>query len=269
MLSHNPDTASLIEPFLPPFRDILASYGLSDKPDVQPAHLLSRNGKKQSTISRAADKVRSARIWPSPIMSDMRGHEASHIRMLAHRVSLQGVGAMEWIKAMPSDSLKPAKYLSSEQLRLMPYEQVFAEGTLCSYLREVMGTQGHHALAACATSLCHLHRHNGVVQTVYHAVFGAALLHPGRETRALVPGCTDRPADLLAIVDGLDADHPDIPLHAIDVTVRDTVGAHNLSLVRKGLTSPGAGAAGSEERERKAFIKKVGARCCCCARLDS
>jgi hypothetical protein len=62
---------------------------------------------------------------------------------------------------------------------------------------------------------------------------------------------------LLAIVDGLDADHPDIPPHAIDVTVRDTVGAHNISLVRKGLASPGAGAVGSEERERKELIKKV------------
>jgi hypothetical protein len=96
-----------------------------------------------------------------------------------------------------------------------------------------------------------------VVQAVYRAVFGAAFIHPGRETRALVPGCTVRPADLLAIVDGLDADHPDIPRHAIDVTVRDTVGPDNLSLVRKGLTSPGAGAAGSEERKRKEFIKKV------------
>jgi hypothetical protein len=46
MLSHNPDTASLIEPFLPPFRDFLASYGLSDEPDVQPADLLSSNGNK-------------------------------------------------------------------------------------------------------------------------------------------------------------------------------------------------------------------------------
>jgi hypothetical protein len=62
---------------------------------------------------------------------------------------------------------------------------------------------------------------------------------------------------LLAIIDGQDADHPDIPHHAIDVTFRDTVGAHNLSLVRKAITSTGAGAAGSEERKRKEFIKKV------------
>jgi hypothetical protein len=96
-----------------------------------------------------------------------------------------------------------------------------------------------------------------VVQTVYRAVFGAALIHVGRETQALVPGCTNRPADLLAIVDGLDADHPDIPRRAIEVTVRDRVGAHKLSLVGKGLTSPGGGAAGSEERKRKEFIKKV------------
>jgi hypothetical protein len=52
-------------------------------------------------------------------------------------------------------------------------------------------------------------------------------------------------------------DHPDIPCQAIDVTVRDTVGVNNVSLVRKGLTSPGAGAAGSEKRKRKEFIKKV------------
>jgi hypothetical protein len=121
MLSHNPDTAPLIEPLLPPFRDFLASYGLSDEPDVQPAKLLSSNGKNQSSISRAVDKVRSARIWPSPITPDARGHEASRIRLLAYRMSLQGVGAMEWIKAMPSDSLKPATYLFSEQLRLMLY----------------------------------------------------------------------------------------------------------------------------------------------------
>jgi hypothetical protein len=95
MLSHNPDTISIIEPFLPPFRDFLASHGLSDEPDVQPANLLSSNGKKQSTISRAVDKVRSARIWPSPITPDTRGHEASRIRMIAHRVSFQGARAME------------------------------------------------------------------------------------------------------------------------------------------------------------------------------
>jgi hypothetical protein len=105
----------------------------------------------------------------------------------------------------------------------MLYEPVFAEGTLCSFCHEVMDTQRHHALAACATSLCGLHRHNGVVQTVYRAVSGAALIHPRRETRALVPGCTDRLSDLLAIVYGLDAEYPDIPRHAIDVMVRDTV----------------------------------------------
>jgi hypothetical protein len=59
---------------------------------------------------------------------------------------------MEWIKAMPSDSLKSATYLFSEQLRLMLTEPVLAEGTLCSYCHEVMDTQGHHALAARATS---------------------------------------------------------------------------------------------------------------------
>jgi hypothetical protein len=60
---------------------------------------------------------------------------------------------MEWVKAMPSDSLKSARYFFSGQLRLMLHEPVFAEGNLCPYCHEVMDTQGRHALAACATSL--------------------------------------------------------------------------------------------------------------------
>jgi hypothetical protein len=49
------------------------------------------------------------------------------------------------------------------------------------------------------------------------------------------------------------------PAHAIkfNISVRDAVGAHHLSLVRKGLASPGAGAADSEEAKRKEFLKKL------------
>jgi hypothetical protein len=70
---------------------------------------------------------------------------------------------------------------------------------------------------------------------VYRAAFGAALIHPGHKTRALVPRCSDRPADLLAILDGMDADHPDILRHASFITARDIVGAHHLWLDRKAL----------------------------------
>jgi hypothetical protein len=89
-------------------------------------------------------------------------------------------------QAMPSNSLKSATYLFSEQLRLMVCEPIFAEGT--SYSHEVMDT----LCRARSCAPCHLHRHIGMVQTVYRAVFRAAFIHPGRETRALVPGCIDR-----------------------------------------------------------------------------
>jgi hypothetical protein len=60
-------------------------------------------------------------------------------------------------------------------------------------------------------------------------------------------------ADLLAIVD---AARPDIPRHAIDITVRNTVGAHNLSQARKGLASRGAGAEGSVNEKLNEILKK-------------
>jgi hypothetical protein len=121
---------------------------------------------------------------------------------------------------------------------------------------------------ACATSLCRLHRHNGVVQTVYRAVFGAAFIHPGHETRALVPRCIDRPADLPAIVDGLDADHADTP----SPRYRRHGPRHSRC------AQPFAG----PERSRltcwrcglcrtkvEGVYEEGGARCCCCARFDS
>jgi hypothetical protein len=45
----------------------------------------------------------------------------------------------------------------------------------------------------------------------------------------------------------MDADHPDAPQRAIDLTVRSTVLAHNLSLVPKVLASTDASAAGFKE----------------------
>jgi hypothetical protein len=107
---------------------------------------------------------------------------------------------------------------------------------------------------------------------VNHAIFGAALIHPGRETPAPCPWSIDRLADLLTIVDGLDANRRHIPSHASEITVRDTVGAHNLSLVRKIvllnkyhstqrhpfgfelLASPAAGSEGAKDKE---LLKKA------------
>jgi hypothetical protein len=77
---------------------------------------------------------------------------------------------------------------------------------------------------------------------------------------------------LLTIVDGLDANRRHIPSHASEITVRDTVGAHNLSLVRKivllnkyhstqrhpfgfeMLASPAAGSEGAKDKE---LLKKA------------
>jgi hypothetical protein len=98
------------------------------------------------------------------------------------------------------------------------------------------------------------------VKTAYRAVVGAALIQPGCETRPLVPTCTGRPADTLANVNGLDADHPDLLHHAIDVNVRNTVGEQKLSLVRTAIALPGAGAASFEEAKRKEILKSAALR---------
>jgi hypothetical protein len=60
--------------------------------------------------------------------------------MLVHPASLQGVGAMGWIKEMPSDLLRSVSRHFSRQLKLIRFEPVFAEGTICSYCLDVIGT---------------------------------------------------------------------------------------------------------------------------------
>jgi hypothetical protein len=85
-------------------------------------------------------------------------------------------------------------------------------------------------------------------------VFMIACLYLNYETRALVLHSTDRTADLLVLVRGLDSDQPDMARHAVDVTVCDPIGSSNLTDVRKALSSPSADLAIGETRTRVRFM---------------
>jgi hypothetical protein len=72
-----------------------------------------------------------------------------------------------------------------------------------------------------------------------------------------VPHNTDSPADLLMLIRGLDRDQLDMARHAIDVTVCDTIGSSNLTIVSKALSSPSAGPAFGEAQKRARFSAKI------------
>jgi hypothetical protein len=84
-----------------------------------------------------------------------------------------------------------------------------------------------------------------------------ARLYPNYETHALVPRSTDRTADLLVLIRGLDSDQLEMARHAIDVPVCDTIGSSNLTDVRKALSSPSAGPAIGEAWKRVRFAAKI------------
>jgi hypothetical protein len=128
---------------------------------------------------------------------------------------------------------------------------------MCSYCHLELDEYGHHALATCPHQLSRLHRHNTLTQVIRRWVFMIARLYPNYETRALVPHSTDRPADLLVLVRGLDGDQPDMAWHAIDVTVCDPIGSSNMTDARKALSSPSAGPAIGEARKRVRFAAKI------------
>jgi hypothetical protein len=151
---------------------------------------------------------------------------------------------MEWVKAMTSDSLKSARYFFSGQLRLMLYEPVFAEGNLCSYYHEVMDTQGHHALDACATSLCRLPGRHLYAASIDITAWCSLCTAPSSVLHLSIQatrhglssrGAPTAPQTCSQLWTAWTLTILTSPRHATDDTVRDTVGAHNLSLVRKGL----------------------------------
>jgi hypothetical protein len=84
-----------------------------------------------------------------------------------------------------------------------------------------------------------------------------ARLYPNYETRVLVPHSTDRPAGLLVLIRDLDSDHLNMALHAIDVTICDTICSSNLTDVRKASSSPSAGPATGEARKQVRFVAKI------------
>jgi hypothetical protein len=100
-------------------------------------------------------------------------------------------------------------------------EPVYAAGTVCSYCHLEMGVYGHHAFATCAHRLSRLRRRNTFTHVIRRLVFMIARLYPNYDTRAFVPHCTDRPADLLVLVRILDITQIDMVRHAIDAAVCD------------------------------------------------
>jgi hypothetical protein len=115
----------------------------------------------------------------------------------------------------------------------------------------------HHALAICTHQLSRLHHHNTLTQVIRRWVVMIARLYPNYETRALVSHSTDRPADLLVLVRGLDSEQPDMARHAIDVTVCDPIGSSNLADVRRALSSPSPGPAIGEARKGVRFAAQI------------
>jgi hypothetical protein len=250
MLPGSPATASLIEPALPDYATYLQSFGLADMPDLQPATLLTSLGKTQSTISRAVNKVRGERFWPSPIAAGSRGQYADVLQRLAHQASLRQTGSKEWLTRLPSACMQANAHLFPTQLKRYLQDPVYADGTMYSYCHLELDASGHHALAPCTHQLSRLHRHNTLTQVIRRWVFMIVRLYPNYETRALVPHCTDRPTGLLVLIRGLDSDQRDMARHAIDVTVSDPIGSSDLTDVRNTLSSPSAGPAIGEARKR-------------------
>jgi hypothetical protein len=123
-------------------------------------------------------------------------------------------------------------HLFPTQLKRYLQDPVYAAGTICSYCHQELDIYGHHALATCTHQLSRLHRRNTLTQVIRRWVFMIARLYPNYESRALVPHSTDRPADLLVLVRGLDSDQQGMARHTIDVTVCDPMGSSTLTDAR-------------------------------------
>jgi hypothetical protein len=111
MLLGSPAAASLNASALPAYVTYLQSFGLADAPDLQPATLLTSLCKTQSIISRAVNKVRGERFWPSPITAGSRGHSADVFRRLAHKSSLRQTESKEWLSGLPSACMQATAHL--------------------------------------------------------------------------------------------------------------------------------------------------------------
>jgi hypothetical protein len=131
---------------------------------------------------------------------------------------------------------------------------VYTAGTMCSYCHLELDVYRHLRLPLAHTS--RLNRHNTLTQVIRLWVFMITRPYPNYKTRPLVPHSTDRPADLLVLIRGLDSDQPNMARHAIDVTACDPIGSSNLTDVRNAPSSPSANPAIGEERNWVRFAAK-------------
>jgi hypothetical protein len=226
---------------------------------------------KPNQLSMMVNNVREERVWPRPMIPRSRKHETEMLRVLAHRTSLQGVHVTEWLTGRPSQCLKRqcAQHASPNPVVRVydPVDPAYAEGAtfFLVFVRFIVDAYGIHALAQWASSLACLLPHNPPLQqNTCPCGSLIAKTSPAYESKTLILGRTDRPADAIVLHPELDHANLSMGRHAIDVTVHNPTGPPFLAHIRKPIAHSGAGAEFVEEQRRKLFAAKVS---CVTARL--
>jgi hypothetical protein len=172
-----------------------------------------------------------------------RKHETEMLRVPAHRQSLQGDHVMEWLTWRPHCLNRQCAQLPSPDLVVCVYDPGYAEGATFPYGHVIVDAYGLHALAQWASSLACLLRHNPPhLQNSRPSFSPIAKTSPAHESKTLVLGRSDRPAD--AIVLHPDLDHANLSMGrpAIDVIVRNPTGSLFIAHLRNAIAHIGAGA---------------------------
>jgi hypothetical protein len=105
------------------------------------------------------------------------------------------------------------------------YDPAYAEGATFSRGHVIVDAYGLHAFAQWASSLACLLLHNPPLQqNACPCVSLIAKTSPAHESKTLILGRTDRPADAIVLHPELDHANLSMGRHAIDVTVHNPTG---------------------------------------------
>jgi hypothetical protein len=185
-----------------------------------------------------------------------RKHETEMLRVLAHRTSLQGVHVTEWLTGRPSQCLKRqcAQHASPNPVVRVydPVDPAYAEGAtfFLVFVRFIVDAYGIHALAQWASSLACLLRHNPPHQQNSRPCFSPiAKTSPAHESKTLILGRTNRPADAIVLHPELDHANLSMGRPAIDVSMRNPTGSPFIAHLRNAIAHIGAGAQFVEEQK--------------------
>ena len=259
-LPRQPSVEEMTDDLPPMLTSIYNEHGVVPTDELLVPSLLQNPGHNQKTISRALQKQRAIKFWPSEEIEASTLSTDDQVK-LSRSKSIKTLEARAWQTILPGQHELPSStwcmwiqvWLGAPVYDL----PIHGHNLNCHTCGKFMDRFGRHALGTCGTGFGRTARHNRIMHVLREEALVQSGIPSRREEIGLFPGADDRPGDIYVTNDAgcTDAGYTSA---AFDFTVHGAMPDNGKSspLLISSSKIPGAAAHDAEKSKISNFLRR-------------